>query len=149
MMNAGVRISKILVIVVGSEYSEKALKLACIIAAKCNAGLLIVNISEFLEREVVLTFDLSKKARQELEKGGNLPLLECCISEAEDAGFIDVQTMTTSGHAAEMILRIADLEGADMIVLGTRGLSSLKEFLLGSVSYNVSHQAKCSVVIAR
>lgn len=148
-MTGGVGISKILVGVDGSEYSEKAFKLACIIAAKCNAGLLIVNISEVLGREGVVSLDLSKKARQQLEKGGNLPLLERCRSEAKYAGIIDAQTLTTSGHVAEMILRIADLEGADMIVLGRRGLNAPKEFLLGSVSYNVSHHAKCPVVIAR
>ncbi|HEX6282490.1 MAG TPA: universal stress protein [Nitrososphaera sp.] len=148
MMTGGEGVSKILVGVGGSEYSEKAFKLACIIAAKCNAGLLIVNF-EVLGREGSVSFDLSKKATQELEKGGNIPLLERCRSEAKDAGIIDVQTLTTSGHAAEMILRIADLEGADMIVLGRRGLNALKEFLLGSVSYNVSHHTKCPVVIAR
>lgn len=147
-MTGGGGVSKILVGVGGSEYSEKAFKLACIIAAKCNAGLLIVNF-EVLGREGTVSFDLSKKATQELEKGGNIPLLERCRSEAKDAGIIDVQTLTTSGHAAEMILRIADLEGADMIVLGRRGLNAPKEFLLGSVSYNVSHHTKCPVVIAR
>ena len=148
-MTGGVGISKILVGVDGSEYFEKAFKLACIIAAKCNAGLLIVNISKVIGREGTASFDLSKKARQELEKGGNLPLLERCSSEAKDTGIIDVQTLTASRHAAEMILRIADLEGADMIVLGRRGLNAPKEFLLGCVSYNVSHHAKCPVVIAR
>ncbi len=148
MMTGGGGVSKILVGVGGSEYSEKAFKLACIIAAKCNAGLLIVNF-EVLGREGTVSFDLSKKATQELEKGGNIPLLERCRSEAKDAGIIDIQTLTTSGHAEEMILRIADLEGADMIVLGRRGLNAPKEFLLGSVSYNVSHHTKCPVVIAR
>jgi nucleotide-binding universal stress UspA family protein len=148
MMTGGGGVSKILVGVGGSEYSEKAFKLACIIAAKCNAGLLIVNF-EVLGREGTVSFDLSKKATQELEKGGNIPLLERCRSEAKDAGIIAVQTLATSGHAAEMILRIADLEGADMIVLGRRGLNAPKEFLLGSVSYNVSHHTKCPVVIAR
>lgn len=147
-MTGGGGVSKILVGVGGSEYSEKAFKLACIIAAKCNAGLLIVNF-EVLGREGTVSFDLSKKATQELEKGGNIPLLERCRSEAKDAGIIDIQTLTTSGHAEEMILRIADLEGADMIVLGRRGLNAPKEFLLGSVSYNVSHHTKCPVVIAR
>lgn len=148
-MSAGIGVSKILVGVDGSKYSEKAFELACFIAAKCNASLLIVNISEVLGREGSVSFDMPKKARQELEKGGNIPLLERCRSEAKDAGIIDVQTLTTSGHVAEMILRIADLEGADMIVLGRRGLNAPKEFLLGSVSYNVSHHAKCPVVIAR
>lgn len=148
-MTREVRVSKILVGVDGSEYSEKAFQLACLIAAKCNASLLIVNISESIGAEGRGSFAPSKKAKQELKKGGNLPLLERCRSEAKDAGVVDLQTLTTSGHAAKMILRIADLEDVDMIVLGSRGLHAPKEFLLGSVSYNVSHHAKCSVTIAR
>lgn len=100
-MSAGIGVSKILVGVDGSKYSEKAFELACFIAAKCNASLLIVNISEVLGREGSVSFDMPKKARQELEKGGNIPLLERCRSEAKDAGIIDVQTLTTSGHVAK------------------------------------------------
>jgi nucleotide-binding universal stress UspA family protein len=50
---------------------------------------------------------------------------------------------------AEEILRTAGKENIDTIVLGTRGISEAKEFLLGSVSYKVSHYAKCPVIIVR
>jgi nucleotide-binding universal stress UspA family protein len=143
------KVTKILVGVDGSEYSDRAFQLASFLAARCNAKLLIVNISETIGREGIASFTLSKKAKQELEKGGNLTLLESYRSKAMDAGISDVQTLTTSGHVAEMILRISDLEGADMIVLGSRGLNAPKEFLLGSVSYNVSHHAKCPVMIVK
>ena len=148
-MTGEIRVSKILVGVDGSKYSEKAFRLACTLAAKYDATLLIVSISEVLGSEGRGSLYLSKKAKQELEKGGNLPLLERCRSEAKEAGISDIQTLTTSGHAAKMILDIADSKGADMIILGNRGLNAPKEFLLGSVSYNVSHHAKCTVVIAR
>ena len=146
------KVSKILIGVDRSKYSEKAFHLACVLAAKCNASLLIVNISEVVGADRVdeiENFALSKKAAAELKEGGNLPLLEHFVSEANSAGVTDVQTLTTSGHVAEMILRIADNENPDMIVLGTRGLNAPKEFLLGSVSHHISHHAKCTVVIAK
>ncbi len=152
MSNFDAKLSKILVGMDGSKYSEKAFRLACLLAAKCDSSLLIVNISEVIgtdATEGIESFHVSKKAEQELEKAGNLPLLERFRSEAKDAGITDVQTLTTSGHVAEMILRIADSENADMIVIGSRGLNAPKEFLLGSVSHHVSHHAKCPVVIAR
>ena len=40
-------------------------------------------------------------------------------------------------------------EKADLIVLGSRGLSGIKAFLLGSVSDRVAHHAPCSVLIVR
>jgi nucleotide-binding universal stress UspA family protein len=141
-MGGEVGVSKIVVGVDGSEYSEKIFKLACFIAAKCNTGLLIVNISEVLQAEGIVGFDLSKKARQELETGGNMPLLERCRFETNDVGVIDTQILTTSGHVAEMILRITDLEGVDMIILGRRDLNGPKKLLLGSVSYNVKPSCK-------
>ena len=49
----------------------------------------------------------------------------------------------------EEILRAAADEKADLIVLGSRGLSQVKAFLLGSVSDKVSHHAKCPILIVR
>jgi nucleotide-binding universal stress UspA family protein len=143
------KVTKILVGVDGSEYSDRAFQLASFLAARCGAKLLIVNISEIIGGGGTASFTLSKKARQELEKGGNMPLLERYRSQASDAGVSDVRTLTTSGHVAEMILRISNLEDVDMIVLGSRGLNAPKEFLLGSVPYNVSHHAKCPVMIVK
>lgn len=147
------KVSKILVGMDESEYSRKAFELACFIAAKCNASLLIANITEVIGTieitDELESMDISKKAEKELERGGNLPLLDQYHSEAKDAGITDVKTLTTSGHVAEMILKIADLESVDMIVLGSRGLHAPKEFLLGSVSNHVSHHAKCTVIIVK
>ena len=53
------------------------------------------------------------------------------------------------GIPAEEILRVAEEEGVDLIVIGSRGLSGVKAFLLGSVSDKVSHHAKCPVLIVR
>jgi nucleotide-binding universal stress UspA family protein len=49
----------------------------------------------------------------------------------------------------EKILEIANNKDVNTIVIGSRGLSTAKEFLLGSVSHKITHHAKCSVVIVR
>lgn len=53
------------------------------------------------------------------------------------------------GHPQETILEEADRWGADLIVLGSRGLGGFKRFLLGSVSTAAAAHAHCSVEIAR
>ena len=53
------------------------------------------------------------------------------------------------GRPANTIVRIASEEGVDLIVLGSRGLSGIEAFLLGSVSERVAHLAHCSVLIVR
>ncbi|MEM2491290.1 MAG: universal stress protein [Candidatus Bathyarchaeia archaeon] len=47
------------------------------------------------------------------------------------------------------MLRAAEEEKVDLIAIGSRGLSGVKAFLLGSVSDKVSHHAKCPVLIVR
>ena len=54
-----------------------------------------------------------------------------------------------ANDVAEEVLRTADKENIDTIVVGSRGISEAKIFLLGSVSYKVSHYARRPVVIVR
>ena len=61
-----------------------------------------------------------------------------------------VNTVEVKGNdIGEEILQVADKEKVDTIVVGSRGIRENKEFLLGSVSYKVSHYAKCPVIIVR
>ena len=53
------------------------------------------------------------------------------------------------GEPAEEIVDLARLEGYDMVVMGSRGLSPMKELLLGSVSNRVLHTAPCPVLVVR
>jgi len=60
-----------------------------------------------------------------------------------------VVTEVQVGEPAEEIVDYARLEQVDMIVMGSRGLSPIKEILLGSVSDKVLHTAPCPVLIVR
>jgi nucleotide-binding universal stress UspA family protein len=53
----------------------------------------------------------------------------------------------TDPPAAEALVEVSD--GAEMLVVGSRGLSGLKELALGSVSIACAHHARCPVVIVR
>jgi nucleotide-binding universal stress UspA family protein len=66
----------------------------------------------------------------------------------EDDG-IEVMTHAREGDPAEVIIDVAQEEGADLIVVGARGLSGLQRFLLGSVSSKLSHHAPTSVMVVR
>lgn len=62
---------------------------------------------------------------------------------------IDATADVREGEPADEIVRAAEDAGADLIVLGTRGMTGLRRLLLGSVARNVLYRAKCSVLIAR
>jgi len=60
-----------------------------------------------------------------------------------------VQTHPVEGDPAEAILNIAEGTDADLIVVGNKGMTGARRFLLGSVPNNISHHAPCSVIIVR
>ena len=62
----------------------------------------------------------------------------------QDGLTVDVHVRTASGHAA--LCDVAAEVGADLIVVGNRGMAGAKRFL-GSVPNSVAHQATCSVLI--
>ncbi len=53
------------------------------------------------------------------------------------------------GYPAEEIIKCAETEKVDMIVMGSRGHGLIGRFLVGSVSDRVVHHAHCSVTIVR
>jgi nucleotide-binding universal stress UspA family protein len=62
---------------------------------------------------------------------------------------IEVETLAREGDPADAILDVAEEKDADLIVVGNRGMTGAKRFLLGSVPNKVSHHAPCSVMIIR
>jgi nucleotide-binding universal stress UspA family protein len=63
------------------------------------------------------------------------------------AGPVEVRPRVVEGHAAEALL--AASAGAELLVVGSRGHGGFVEALLGSVSQNMVHHARCPVVVIR
>jgi len=70
-------------------------------------------------------------------------------AERVDAAGVTVETYAREGDPADAILDVAEEQGADLIVVGNKGMTGAKRFLLGSVPNKVSHHAPCSVLIIR
>jgi nucleotide-binding universal stress UspA family protein len=66
----------------------------------------------------------------------------------KEAG-VEVETHAREGDPADAILDVAEEQNADLIVVGNKGMTGAKRFLLGSVPNKVSHHAPCSVMIIR
>jgi nucleotide-binding universal stress UspA family protein len=67
---------------------------------------------------------------------------------AKQAG-VEVSRYSRQGDPADAILDVAEEQHADLIIVGNKGMTGAKRFLLGSVPNKVSHHAPCSVLIIR
>lgn len=86
--------------------------------------------------------------------------LDLCASEELEAAKKSIAPTLTDGqnrtrfvqeigHPVETILRVAQQESVDLVVVGSRGLQGVKELFLGSVSSAIMHHARCAVLIVR
>ena len=69
--------------------------------------------------------------------------------DARKKGVNSVTTMLADGDPAAIIVDAAGREKPDLLIMGSRGLSGIRELFMGSVSHKVSHSAPCSVVIVK
>ena len=84
--------------------------------------------------------ELERQQQQRLE------VMRSLTEEATTAG-VNTEFIQTLGDPGETICNLAKTWSADLIVVGSRGLTGLKEMILGSVSNYVTHHAPCSVLI--
>jgi nucleotide-binding universal stress UspA family protein len=74
--------------------------------------------------------------------------LEAAAVIARDAG-VTVESHARQGDPADAVLDVAEERKADLIIVGNKGMTGAKRFLLGSVPNKISHHAPCSVLIVR
>ena len=74
--------------------------------------------------------------------------LEGAAEVAANAG-VNVERFARQGDPADAILDVAEETKADLIIVGNKGMTGARRFLLGSVPNKVSHHAPCSVLIIR
>jgi nucleotide-binding universal stress UspA family protein len=72
--------------------------------------------------------------------------LEGLAKRYESDGVL-VQTYGCGAEPADALLEVAESTNADLIVVGNRGMTGVKRFVLGSVPNKVAHHASCSVLI--
>lgn len=135
---------KILVPVDGSVYANKAIDYACDIANKFKSELTFICI---VPPPIIFGAEAGIIDFKPLENAGKT-ILNSSSKLAAIKGFKPILRLET-GQAADKIIQIAKDEEFELIIIGSRGMSAVKSFLLGSVSDKVSHHASCPVLIVR
>ena len=133
----------------GSESSYRAVDRAAALAADANASLIVLCAFRPLsgrEKERAAE-ELGGQAYQVMGSNPAEDVLRDAAARARAAGVTEAQALPVEGDPVDEIVAAADKHNADLVVVGNRGLNSLAGRLLGSVPANVSHRAKCDVLI--
>lgn len=142
---------KILVGTDGSPPSLKSVREGARLAKAFGAELIVVCAYGALDQgtvdrwreeapdEMSWRFTPSTIADEAIVKGEN--------AAAEEG--VAARMLTERGEAAEVLIKVAEHEDVDLIVVGNRGMTGPTRFLLGSVPNKVSHTAPCDVLIVK
>ncbi len=134
----------ILVATDGSEYSLMAVKYAIKLAKENNAKLTAIYVAN-IRGEFGLLRAVTKGMDKIIEEEA-MKILTNVKNMAKEEG-VNVELVFRKGVPSNEILKVADEIKADLIVLGSRGLSGIEKILVGSVTERVIANAKCPVLV--
>ena len=117
----------------GSDTAKEAVRQAVELAKSVGAELLVV----------------SAFATHDRRRGASVLAAARASTRRRTPGVRRFRRFPRQGDPADAILDVAEERDADLIVVGNKGMTGAKRFLLGSVPNKVSHHAPCSVLIIR
>jgi nucleotide-binding universal stress UspA family protein len=131
----------------GSEFSRRALKTALEFARKFNAEvelLFVMNIPVAYDSGM----NIYIISQEQIEHEGEL-VLKATLEGIDISGVTLIRKKMQGKKPAYVILKEAENQTFDLIVMGSHGYGAIAGSLLGSVSQHVLHLAKCSVLIVK
>ncbi len=152
---------RILVPLDGSSHSSEALRIAIQMAKMFNGRITLINVYAVGIRPIVMSepttltppsvpimapADFSKVV-EAARRAGNTILVDG--ENKIRAEGVQVETLLKEGHTVQEILETAKEGQFDLIVMGARGVSKIREILLGSVSDGVIRNAPCPVLVTK
>jgi nucleotide-binding universal stress UspA family protein len=129
-------LSNLLVCIDGSENAIKALDYSAKLAEKMGSNITLLSVQE---RRL---YDSSPETAEELGE----KILSEALNTVQKTK-LKVGKKLEFGVPSDVIADVAEKGKYDLIILGSRGLGTVSRFLLGSVSDDVSHKAKCSLLL--
>ena len=135
----------------GSETANEAVRQATELAKAVGASVDLVSAYEPVSsarlreeaQQVPKDMEWMVNPREDVDA-----TLKTAAEQVGEAG-VEVGTFAREGDPADAILDVAEERKSDLIIVGNKGMTGAKRFLLGSVPNKVSHHAPCSVLIIR
>ncbi|MEO3428584.1 universal stress protein [Pelagibius sp. CAU 1746] len=140
----------LLVPVDGSEHAARAVDVAGDLARHYGAKVTLLHVltraGGYQVPSELMAFEKIEHLRvteHDIIEGAGQEILAKAEQRARDRGASDCATLLESGDPAGHIVRAAKSRGADLIVMGRRGLGDIGGLLLGSVTHKVSQAVDC------
>jgi len=135
----------------GSDTATQAVRQAVDLARSIGATLELVSAYEPVSaqrlreerRETPEDLQWAINPREDVDA-----TLEAAAEIARESG-VEVNVYPRQGDPADAVLDVAEEQEADLVIVGNKGMTGAKRFLLGSVPNKISHHAPCSVLIIR
>jgi nucleotide-binding universal stress UspA family protein len=152
---------RILIPLDGSEHSIKALRVGIQIAKKFSGKLTLLHVYSVTVTPIVVPepTTLSPSGIPVVTPAEVSKMVEAAravgrriLDEAEmeaRSEVVQVESVLAEGNSVQEITRLAKEYNSDLIVMGVRGVSKLRELLLGSVSEGVMKHASCPVLVVK
>jgi len=149
---------KVLVPIDGSEPSWKALDHALQLAENCGSEVVILSVvppivypllSEESPDATIFSAREIDRLNAQMKAGFEKVLREGAERAGESKPKVRVSTKLAEGRPGNRIVEVAKEGGFDLIVMGSRGLSGLSEFILGSTTHHVADNCTCPLLIVK
>ena len=138
---------KILFPVDGSNPSIDAFRTGADLALKYGAELEVVTVINFNNEQPILSLgNLEKFTEEGLQKQG-MAVIDSVVKDVPEN--VKLTKVVLYGEPAKAIIEEQENGKADCIILGSRGLGSVRRFFMGSVSTEIVHNAECPVFVIR
>lgn len=142
--------SKILVAIDGSEMSLKAAHHGIEFAKKYNSKLIIIHVIHIHAAGLMYTTESAFNQFIEKSKKESEEWFSTIRKEANEQGIeIKTENIEEMYSVPGAIIRYAEEENVDVIILGSTGKSGFKRLLLGSVASDVVRYSKCPVFVTK
>lgn len=135
----------ILVALDGSEITEKVIEKLSDLVVSSNTRVVLCHVFPTPDSEIELPADRPHPDSPKL----SYFQIEKQLQSYQEKLPVNSELELVSGDPAEEIIRLANIYKADLVVVGSRGLTGMTRIVLGSVSTQVMEEAHCSVLVVK
>jgi nucleotide-binding universal stress UspA family protein len=128
----------------GSDHARRAVEYGVEIAKRFDARLQLLSVARHAEHAE--TQDERRESRRDAREFYETSAREL-LAAGSQRGVEAELLIVEGGHPAEAIVDTARKVGADLIIVGRRGLSGMTRFLIGSISDRIARYAHCPVLL--